>query len=203
MTLRSSSSDFSMFGEHSSPDLKMSSPDFDLFDETQSTTTTNDHEIMTSRTSSPDSSWGLFDGLPGISSSRANIYYPVHETPSTTTTSDNGIMTPRTSSSKHNDSADDTSGSRFTIPEPGKIYRVHHPDTKKVIALVEGKVELQQTSAQPGEGSFWTCVENNGWLGFRNSVSGTYLGLAPCPWPRWAAGESDLSQVTRELLYPP
>ena len=43
----------------------------------------------------------------------------------------------------------------------------------EVIALFEGQIVL----AQPGGlESHWRCVEANDWLGFRNTVSGNFLG---------------------------
>lgn len=64
-----------------------------------------------------------------------------------------------------------------SIPQPGKTYVIYHRRTNKVITLVEGALELQSVADEkPGGGWYWTCVEKNGWLGFRNHVSGTYLG---------------------------
>lgn len=52
--------------------------------------------------------------------------------------------------------------------------------TRKVphfyLTLCNGEVELLSKPG-PSGGSFWYCVRNGGWYGFRNTVSGTYLGL--------------------------
>lgn len=75
----------------------------------------------------------------------------------------------------------DLDSTSFTVPQAGKTYRIHHHRTHQVISLVDGKVQLQRDLDTPGGGWFWTCVERNGWLGFKNHVSGTFLGLAPDP----------------------
>lgn len=64
-----------------------------------------------------------------------------------------------------------------SVPQPGKTYKIHNRDNEKHITLVEGEIRLlPRQSGQPEGGCYWICVEKNGWLGFRNSVSGTYLG---------------------------
>lgn len=63
------------------------------------------------------------------------------------------------------------------VPGPGKTYRIHLKNTDKVITMTEGEVVLQSPAeAQPGGGWYWVCVEKGNWLGFRNHVSGTFLG---------------------------
>lgn len=64
-----------------------------------------------------------------------------------------------------------------TVPGPGKLYRIHLKDTDKVITVMYGKVVVQSTAdAELGGGWIWACMETGNWLGFRNYVSGTYLG---------------------------
>jgi len=64
-----------------------------------------------------------------------------------------------------------------STPWPGSTYiiRSTSPGTSgHVITLLEGQVVL----AKPGgRGSIhWDCVEKDGWLGFKNPVSGKFLG---------------------------
>ncbi|KAL1879192.1 hypothetical protein Daus18300_001771 [Diaporthe australafricana] len=63
------------------------------------------------------------------------------------------------------------------VPCSGKTYKIHLGDTKKVITVTEGEVMLQSPAeSRPGGGWYWVCVENGNWLGFRNHVSGNFLG---------------------------
>lgn len=63
------------------------------------------------------------------------------------------------------------------VPQPDKTYKIHLHGTDLLITLEEGQLQLQRSNLEkPGGGWFWTCVEKSGWLGFRNHVSGTYLG---------------------------
>lgn len=104
----------------------------------------------------------------------------------TTTLQQEAIMTP---DSNRTENEMDTvhSGMDFdsissAIPQSGKTYKIHHPNTGRVLSLVDGNVQLQvQDHLKAPGGWSWTCVEKNGWLGFKNYVSGTFLGLAGNP----------------------
>ena len=60
------------------------------------------------------------------------------------------------------------------VPWPGSTYIIRSVSCGKVITLVDGHVAL----TQPGSSGsiYWVCVETKGWLGFRNAVSGKFLG---------------------------
>ncbi|KAE9970336.1 hypothetical protein BLS_004971 [Venturia inaequalis] len=67
--------------------------------------------------------------------------------------------------------------SPFSAPWPGSTYMIRStsPGTAgQVITLLEGQVVL----AKPGSrgSTQWDCIEKDGWLGFRNPVSGKLLG---------------------------
>lgn len=64
-----------------------------------------------------------------------------------------------------------------SVPCPGKTYKIYLKDTDKAITLTEGKL-LLQSPATPSLGCswHWACVEHGNWLGFRNQVSGNFLG---------------------------
>lgn len=63
------------------------------------------------------------------------------------------------------------------VPCSGKKYKIHLRDTDKLITVKEGEVVLQSPAeSHPGGGSYWVCVEKDNWLGFRNHVSGNFLG---------------------------
>jgi len=61
-----------------------------------------------------------------------------------------------------------------SVPWPGSTFIIRSVLTGDVITLVDGQLVL----AKPGGGGsiHWACVETKGWLGFRNTVSGTFLG---------------------------
>lgn len=91
----------------------------------------------------------------------------------TMSSSDDGIATP---SSSEFEKRQDISFIP-SVPCPGKTYKIHLKDTDKVITITDGNVMLQSpTEALPGGGWYWVCVEKGNWLGFRNHVSGNFLG---------------------------
>lgn len=64
--------------------------------------------------------------------------------------------------------------SSFSVPWPGSIFNIRCISSGHVITLLEGQIVLNQPG---GRGSIeWECVETKGWLGFRNVVSGKFLG---------------------------
>ena len=67
-----------------------------------------------------------------------------------------------------------TGMSGLVCPEPGTTYTIRSVSCGKVITLLEGKIEL----TEPNEFgcSHWACEDNDGWIGFRNRVSGGFLG---------------------------
>lgn len=87
--------------------------------------------------------------------------------------SDDGIKTPSSSEFEKSPKI----GYTPTMPWPGKIYKIHLRNTDKVIMITDGEVVLQSPAeAQPGGGWYWVCEEKGNWLGFRNRVSGNFLG---------------------------
>ncbi|RYP56255.1 hypothetical protein DL771_012042 [Monosporascus sp. 5C6A] len=65
-----------------------------------------------------------------------------------------------------------------TVPWPGKSYIIRHKDSGLPITLTDGKVRLGHVNSECKCTARWICDERDGWLGFRNPVSGTYLGTA-------------------------
>ncbi|RYP32019.1 hypothetical protein DL767_005464 [Monosporascus sp. MG133] len=60
------------------------------------------------------------------------------------------------------------------VPWPGKSYIIQHKASGHAITLVDGKVRLDHLKSECNCAARWICNERNGWLGFRNPVSGTY-----------------------------
>lgn len=64
--------------------------------------------------------------------------------------------------------------SSTSVPWPGSTFIIRSVLTGRLLTLLDGQVVL----APPGgRGSIhWKCVEEKGWLGFRNTISGRFLG---------------------------
>ncbi|RYP10127.1 hypothetical protein DL764_000837 [Monosporascus ibericus] len=63
-----------------------------------------------------------------------------------------------------------------TVPDAGRTYMIRDLDSGKAITLVGGRLSLERDAGTKG-GWRWDCVErDDGWLGFREAVSGKYLG---------------------------
>lgn len=87
--------------------------------------------------------------------------------------SDDAIMTPISS----NFDKSPKTNHAPSVPCPGRTYKIHLRNSDKLITITEGEVVLQSPAeAQPGGGWYWVCVEKGNWLGFRNHVSGNFLG---------------------------
>ncbi len=64
--------------------------------------------------------------------------------------------------------------SSSSVPWPGSTFIIRCVSSGHVITLLDGQIVLTQPG---GRGSIhWECVETKGWLGFRNPVSGRFLG---------------------------
>ena len=60
------------------------------------------------------------------------------------------------------------------VPWPGTTFIIRSVSSGHVIMLLDGKIVLTKPG---GRGSIhWTCIETKGWLAFRNTVSGKFLG---------------------------
>ena len=67
-----------------------------------------------------------------------------------------------------------SNASPFLVPWPGSLCIIRSVSSGQAITLLEGNVLLTEPG---GHGStHWACIENKGWLGFRNVVSGKFLG---------------------------
>jgi hypothetical protein len=74
----------------------------------------------------------------------------------------------------HHDPFSGAKPSSSSVPWPDSTFIIRSVSSGHVITLRDGQVVL----ARPGgRGSIhWACVETKGWLGFRNTVSGRFLG---------------------------
>ncbi len=75
------------------------------------------------------------------------------------------------------DGSDSFGGFKLTasIPWPGSTFIICSVDDGQVITLLDGQIKLTPPGSCRGS-MHWECVEANGWLGFRNPVSGKFLG---------------------------
>lgn len=68
-------------------------------------------------------------------------------------------------------------GSLNASPWSGGLYIIRDPKSGLAIALKEGTLGLFPDVYHRGSGGRWRCVENDRlWLGFKNAVSGAYIG---------------------------
>ncbi|KAI1426494.1 hypothetical protein F5Y12DRAFT_742403 [Xylaria sp. FL1777] len=94
-------------------------------------------------------------------------------TPTHTTTSDTSMDKRYDQPNLHSFTIN---GGISEVPEPGGLYMIRDLDSGKAITLVEGHVTLVLDAGTRG-GWQWKCEElREGWIGFRNVVSGKYLG---------------------------
>ncbi|OAK94303.1 hypothetical protein IQ06DRAFT_298369 [Phaeosphaeriaceae sp. SRC1lsM3a] len=64
--------------------------------------------------------------------------------------------------------------SQSSIPWPGRTFIIRSQMNGKVITFLDGEVILDRPG---GLGTFrWRCVEENGWMGFKDPVSAYWLG---------------------------
>lgn len=61
------------------------------------------------------------------------------------------------------------------VPWAGETFIIRNRVHGQIITLKDGNLRLEANVSGIG-GSHWVCVETDGWLGFRNCVSGTYIG---------------------------
>lgn len=62
----------------------------------------------------------------------------------------------------------------FLVPWPGSTFIIRSVSSGQVITLLDGNIVLTRPGGRGS--SHWACMENKGWLGFRNVVSGKFLG---------------------------
>ncbi|KAJ3532355.1 hypothetical protein NM208_g8300 [Fusarium decemcellulare] len=70
---------------------------------------------------------------------------------------------------------DDNATHVESVPSPDGVFIIRHRDTGRVITLIDGELRLCEGFSARG-GFHWQCVEKDRWLGFRNCVSGTFIG---------------------------
>lgn len=61
------------------------------------------------------------------------------------------------------------------VPWAGEVFVISEESGDHTITVCNGTLRVCRGLNQFG-GFFWECVENNGWLGFRNCISGKYMG---------------------------
>ncbi|GAP90657.1 putative sis protein [Rosellinia necatrix] len=61
-------------------------------------------------------------------------------------------------------------------PAAGQTYLIRERATGRVLQVRGGRVRVVEADADPRGGCYWACEESLGWLGFRETVSGGFLG---------------------------
>lgn len=99
--------------------------------------------------------WGLYsESDEGSTPSSVDLPIPTHSTRSDSTILGNANTVEE------------------VVPWPGERVMIWTKDTALATVLVAGKLEVRGDITEH-RGFEWECVENDGWLGFRNTVSGT------------------------------
>jgi hypothetical protein len=81
----------------------------------------------------------------------------------------------------------DTSPTTSSVPWPGSTFILRDAFSGHVLTLLSGSLSLSPPGSR---GSIhWKCVETKGWLGFKNTVSGRFLGHDDKGKLRCSAGE--------------
>ncbi|RFU33653.1 hypothetical protein B7463_g2661, partial [Scytalidium lignicola] len=70
----------------------------------------------------------------------------------------------------------DTPADTEAVPWPGRTFIIVD-DRNRALTLVDGNLKVEDIHTEShGSGCRWKCVETNGWLGFYNTTSGSYIG---------------------------
>lgn len=64
---------------------------------------------------------------------------------------------------------------RDAVPQAGDTFIIVNRADNRVLALLDGKLHLASDTSHAGN-CYWFCVEKDGWLGFRETELGRYLG---------------------------
>lgn len=64
--------------------------------------------------------------------------------------------------------------SSSSVPWPGSTFIIRSVESGNVLTLLDGQIVLAPAGTRGA--IHWACVETKGWLGFRNVVSGKFLG---------------------------
>jgi hypothetical protein len=84
------------------------------------------------------------------------------------------ICTPSATSESTTKNALSGETSHSSIPWPGRTFIIRSHTNGLVITLLDGEVVMDKPG---GLGTFrWRCVEEKGWMGFKDPASGQYLG---------------------------
>jgi hypothetical protein len=70
--------------------------------------------------------------------------------------------------------ADNLDWSSSSVPYPGFTFIIRSVLCGRCLSLFEGRIELAPQDTRSSV--LWECMERDGWLGFKNSVSGKYIG---------------------------
>ncbi|KAK3994473.1 hypothetical protein QBC44DRAFT_322732 [Cladorrhinum sp. PSN332] len=118
--------------------------------------------------------------------SRASFSSTGMDTPDTDTTWDDDKSTlerPWTQARRHKKEPKNSSSEdmryKGSVPSPDKVFTITDADFNHALTLLNGELKFVQYNPENLEKAgcwLWHCAEKNGWLGFRNVASGTYLG---------------------------
>ncbi|RWA10126.1 hypothetical protein EKO27_g4973 [Xylaria grammica] len=105
-----------------------------------------------------DNPWENEDNASIASPDTAAVYTPIHTT------------------EQHVPSRDDPPDARDSVgsaPAPGGTYMIYHQASGNMLSLEQGQLKLRSS---PQSGNHWNCIQNHGYFGFIETVSGNFLG---------------------------
>lgn len=85
---------------------------------------------------------------------------------------DDNICTPTTTSENVHPEFGEDNNLREWVPSDGSTFIIRSVCCGNVITMLDGQVVL---APYDGGASVWTCVESEGWFGFRNRISNKFL----------------------------
>ncbi|KAI0467317.1 hypothetical protein F4859DRAFT_525962 [Xylaria cf. heliscus] len=98
------------------------------------------------------------------------------KTPPSTTAASESTHNPECMAFHRSSSMSSIGSPVASVPEPGKTYKIVEIVSERAITLIGGRLVPVLDVGTRG-GWQWDCEENpDGWIGFRNAVSGRYLG---------------------------
>ena len=104
--------------------------------------------------------------------------HPFQNDDAISTTSTAAATPPETITSDLPDDHDPLHGAEPTkhlVPWPDSTFIIRSVTSGHLLTLLDGQVVLSRPGGSSGS-IHWACVETKGWLGFRNLVSGKFLG---------------------------
>ena len=124
----------------------------------------SDDSVISPNATPPEST---VDDFPDQYSSYSNA---VSEASTTTKPSKNTMDDPP----DEQDFLHSTNSGHLLVPWPGSVFNIRCVSSGRLLILLNGQIVL--TKSDDYGSVNWECIETEGWLGFRNTACGRFLG---------------------------